>query len=65
MPGSVKHVVGNATNIAHVRITGAANIAIDTISFELAPVNVPEPAGMALMGVAAVALMAGRRRRPS
>lgn len=64
-PGSVKHVVGNAANIAHVRITGAANIAIDTISFELAPVSVPEPASMALMGVAAIGLMAGRRRRPS
>lgn len=63
MPGSVKHVLGHATNITRVRITGAANMAIDTISFELAPVSVPEPASMALMGLAALGMMAGRRRR--
>ncbi|BDT57850.1 hypothetical protein MasN3_13440 [Massilia varians] len=63
MPGSVKHVIGRATNIAHVRITGASNMAIDTISFELAPVNVPEPASMALIGLAALGMTAARRRR--
>lgn len=54
-------VLGTVTDIAHVRITGAANMATDTISFKLAPVDVPEPASMALMGLAALGLMAGRR----
>lgn len=62
-PGSVKRVLGDAANVAHVRITGASNLAIDTISFETGAVDVPEPASMALMAVAAVGLMAGRRRR--
>lgn len=61
-PDSVRNVMGDAANIAHVRISGAANFAIDTISFELGPVDVPEPASLALMGLAAIGLVAARRR---
>jgi len=65
--GSVGHIAGSVGNIAKVRILGNEDFAIDTISFELARNEVPEPASLALFALGLLSclgmLMLQTRRR--
>jgi hypothetical protein len=65
--GSVGHIAGSVGNIAKVRILGNEDFAIDTISFELARSEVPEPASLALFALGLLSclgmLMLQTRRR--
>jgi hypothetical protein len=65
--GSVGHIAGSVGNIAKVRILGNEDFAIDTISFEIARSEVPEPASLALFALGLLSclsmLMLQTRRR--
>ncbi|MFZ6748912.1 PEP-CTERM sorting domain-containing protein [Undibacterium sp. Ren11W] len=63
--GSVGHIAGSAGNIAKVRILGNEDFAIDTISFEIAASEVPEPDSLALFALATLCwsgMLLARRR---
>lgn len=55
--GSVGHAVGGVGNIAKVRILGNEDFAIDTINFEIARSEVPEPGNLALFVLGALSLL--------